>query len=270
MGVADRSYMRGRGPPPIAIGSSWTLRFVVMLAAFFVLSRGAEGWFRWRGEDAMLLSRDAIAQGRVWTLVTAALLHVDVLHLLFNLLGLWYFGKLVEETLGGVRFFAFFWMAAVLSHVPYLAVQYATGDSTPTIGASGIVMAALVFAALRYPGLPLSLMGFPIVLWQVAAVYVAIDLFGALRGGDIVDHWTHLGGAAFGFAVHKFGLLPRFGGLRGILPHGGRPPRAPGPYADADPRERIDRLLDKIGREGIAALTDEEREFLKRESGRYR
>ena len=54
MGVADRGYMRGRGPAPIAIGAAWTLRFIVLLAVLFVAVKGARGWFGWRGEDALL------------------------------------------------------------------------------------------------------------------------------------------------------------------------------------------------------------------------
>ncbi len=269
MGVADRGYMRGRGPAPITIGSSWTLRFIVLLAALFVAAKGARGWFHWRGEDALLLSRDALAEGRVWTILTAALLHADAMHLLFNLLGLWYFGKLVEESLGGGRYVAFFLLAAVASHLPFLAAQYAVDGHAQTIGVSGVVMAALVFAAFRYPGMPFTLIVFPVVLWQLAVLYVALDVYGAASGGGFTDHWTHLGGAAFGFLVHKFGLVPNFRmprfTRRSIAPH-----HEPGPFRDKNVREEIDRLLDKIAREGIAALSDDEREFLKRESGKYR
>jgi membrane associated rhomboid family serine protease len=269
VGVADRGYMRGRGPAPIALGASWTFRFIVLLAVLFVAAKGAHGWFGWRGEGALLLSRDALAQGRVWTILTAAFLHADTMHLLFNLLGLWYFGKLVEESLGSGRYVAFFLLAAVASHLPFLAAQYAADGHAQTIGVSGVVMAALVFAAFRYPGMPFTLIFFPVVLWQLAVLYVALDVYGAAQGGGFVDHWTHLGGAAFGFLVHKYGLvpnlrMPRFAG-KSAAPH-----HEPGPFRDRNVRDEIDRLLDKIAREGITSLSDEEREFLTRESGKYR
>ena len=265
MGIADRGYMRGR--EPLAFGSSWTLRSIVFLAACFVLQRGAASWWGWQGEDALLLSREAIREGRVWTLLTSAFLHADAWHLVFNLLGLWIFGKLVEESLRGARFVAFFLLAAVVSHVPFLVAEFATHGGAQTIGASGIVLAALVYAAFRYPGLPMYLWFLPIKLWQLAALYVAIDVFGALDRGSLVDHWTHLGGAAFGFAVHKWGLLPR---VSSLLPHGGRPPRERGPYASRNADAEVDRILDKINAQGIAALTPEEREFLTQNSGRDR
>lgn len=259
--------MRGRRPPPIALGASWTLRFVVLLVAAFVLAQGAAGWFGWRGGHALLLSRESLAQGRWWTVLTSALLHADAWHLAFNALGLWFFGKLVEETLDGARYAAFFFLAAVLSHVPFLAAEYATGGSTATIGASGIVVAMLVFAAFRYPGLPVRLIVFPLALWQLAALYVVIDLFGVLSGGGGTDHFTHLGGAAFGWIVHRFGILPNF-----RLPRrtsSVRPHHEPGPFRDGNARAEIDRLLDKISAQGIGSLSEEERDFLKRNSGRY-
>ncbi len=258
--------MRGRGPAPIAFGSSWTLRLVVLLVAIFLVTRGAAGWFHWRGEGALLLSRESIEEGRVWTILTAALLHADGMHLLFNGIGLWYFGKLVEETLGSARFVAFFFLAAVVSHVPFLAAEFATAGRTSTIGASGIVMATIVFAALRYPGMPIRLFFLPLVLWQVAALYVALDVFGVVSRGAGVDHWTHLGGAVFGWIVHRFGLVPNFRFPRRVA----KAAREPGPYRDGNTRADVDRILDKINEEGIGALTDSEREFLKDNAGRYR
>jgi membrane associated rhomboid family serine protease len=265
MGVYDRGYMRRTGPPPIALGMSWTLRHILLLAAVFVVANGAQGWWGWRGWGSLLLSRESLEDGRWWTVVTSALLHAGVWHLVFNLLGLWYFGKLVEETVGGARFVAFFWIAAVVSHVPFLVVEFATGGRTATVGASGIVTAALVFAAFRYPGMPFGFWGLPLLLWQLALLYVAIDVFGAVSRTGSTDYWTHLGGAAYGFVVHRLGVLPRIR-LLGRAP----PPREPGPYAEGNARAEIDRLLDKIASDGIGSLTEDEREFLKRNAERYR
>src|SRR5262245_35481304 len=205
--------MRGRAGDPLAFRESWTLRAIVLLAACYLLQRGAASWWGWRGEDALLLSRDAILHGRVWTLLTSALLHADAWHLVFNLIGLWIFGKLAEESLRGTRFVAFLALAALASGATFLAAEFATHGDARTIGASGIVTATLVYAAFRYPGLPISVWFVPMKLWHVAALYVALDLLGALRLDAPVGHWTHLGGAAFGFAVHRWGLVPRLSSL---------------------------------------------------------
>lgn len=278
MGVADRGYMRDRRPPPIGFGTSWTLRAIVALVVLFVASKGAEGWFHWYGwRDWLLLSREGLARGRVWTLLTAALFHADAWHLVFNCLGLWFFGKLVEETLGARKYLVFLLLAAVLSHVPFVAAEFLAHGNAITIGASGVVMAALVFAAFRYPGAPFTLIVFPLKLWQIALLYVGLDAYAVLtRSGSGIDHWSHLGGAAFGWAAHRFGVptfsLPRRRRARaagaGPLPHGGRPPRDAGPFAGGNSAREVDRILDKINAKGIGSLTEAEREFLKRQSGR--
>src|SRR5262245_29417169 len=127
MGVADRGYMRDRGPPPIAIGTSWTLRLFVLLAVAFLIHVACRGYEWFPDDGKLLLSWPGFRAGRVWTIVTAALLHDGVWHLAYNLLGFWYCGKLVEETLGSAKFVAFFWLAAALSHVPFLVASAVSG-----------------------------------------------------------------------------------------------------------------------------------------------
>jgi membrane associated rhomboid family serine protease len=151
VGIADRTYMRGPAPPHISLGASWTVRFIVLLVLAFVAVKGGWGWFGRDLRGPLALSREAILEGRVHTLLTAAFVHADVWHVLFNCLGLWFFGKLVEETVGSAKFIAFVLLGAVLSHLPFLAVEFATGGHTRTIGASGVVLASIVFAAFRYP-----------------------------------------------------------------------------------------------------------------------
>src|SRR5262245_19562802 len=255
--------MRGRAPEPLSFGTSWTLRLLVLLGATYLAWRGSASW---RGWDALVLAREAIAEGRVWTLITSAFVHDDTWQVVFNLIGLWFFGKLAEESLRGGRFVAFVVLAAVVSNLAFLAQQFATHCDARAIGASGIVLAALVYAAFRFPGLPISFWFIPMKLWQLAALYVAFDLYDVLERGAVAAHWTHLGGAAFGLAVSRWGMFPR---AASFLPHGGRPPRAAGPYAAGNVQAEVDRILDKINAQGIGALTAEEREFLTRNSGRY-
>lgn len=238
----------------------------MLLAAVFVLVRGSEGWWNVDLVRPLAFSAESMRDGHVWTILTGALVHWDVWHLIMNAIGLWFFGKLVEETLGGAKYVAFVLLAAVLSHLPFLAAELATGGRASTIGASGIVLAAIVFAAFRYPGLPVYVIILPLKLWQLAALYVAYDLYSTITNrASSTDHWTHLGGAAFGFLVHRFGL-PSF---RLPKPKRAEPHHEPGPFRDGNVRGEIDRLLDKINAGGIGSLSVSEREFLKRNSERY-
>jgi membrane associated rhomboid family serine protease len=254
--------MRRGGPSPIAFGTSWTLRFVVLLIAAFVMTKGAAGWFGWRGEGSLVLSRAALENGRWWTLVTAAFVQGDAWSLAFGCLGLWFFGKLVEETLGGARYVAFFVLAIVVPHAVAAAAAFGSRSIGGSAGPTGIVMAFLVFAAFRYPGLPVRFFLLPLVLWQIAVLYVGVELLGAATLTGSRATFTTLGGAALGWFVHRFGL-PEF-----RLPSRAPKKREPGPFATANADHEVDRILDKINATAIGSLTDAEREFLKRDAGR--
>lgn len=274
MGVQDRSYMRSR--PVFGGGGSWTVRLLLVMGGVYVLQQ----LLRPHVGDWLQLSWPGLIGGRIWTPLTAAFVHSesDVWHLVFNLLGLFWFGRLVEDVLGPRGFLRFALVAAVAAHVPYLAWQAVSGDGVPTVGASGIVMACLAMAALRFPRQRFLIFPIPVAvpLWLLAVVYVGLDLAkvgGQVHGGAMTNHLAHLGGAAFGVLIHFRGGVPWPSWLR--MPRRGPGRREP-PDGDRlvrhgpDERARVDELLDKIAREGIASLSAEEREFLNSASRRYR
>jgi membrane associated rhomboid family serine protease len=80
-----------------------------------------------------------VAQGEWWRLVTAAFLHGSVLHILFNMLMLWWFGRPLEALLGRTRFIAIFFISILAGSAGALLVT----PDIPTIGASGAVFGIL-------------------------------------------------------------------------------------------------------------------------------
>ncbi len=81
---------------------------------------------------------DGVADGAYWRLLTAAFVHVQVLHILFNMYALTIFGPLLEQLLGRLRFVALYVTGALVSSV---AVYWFTSPRVPTIGASGAIFA---------------------------------------------------------------------------------------------------------------------------------
>lgn len=78
----------------------------------------------------------------------------------------------------------------------------------PSLGASGAVYAALVTTALAYPDTHISLIlppTPPIGIQYGVGGLVLMDVVGALRGWKMLDHWAHLGGAAFGAMYWRYG-----------------------------------------------------------------
>lgn len=147
-----------------------------------------------------LNAADALSGGRVWQLVTYAFVHVDGYHLLFNMLGLFFFGRFVEEGIGSRRFTGLYFLCVVTGGAAQVIADAATGRAwSVTIGASGGVNGILALAALCVPRLPVYVWGIlPAPLWALCVFYLLMDVGGMGGAGGGVAHAAHLGGAAGG------------------------------------------------------------------------
>jgi membrane associated rhomboid family serine protease len=247
-----------------------------------------------------------VFHGEVWRLLTYAFCHArqELLHILFNMLFLWWFGRTLESMYGSREFLLFYLAGAVLSGAVFVGLGLAMRNLTPAIGASGAVMAVMMLYAMHFPRQQILLfMVLPVEIRWVVAAYVLFDLYPVLielgggQAGDGIAHTAHLGGLAFGFAYGKFRWrierlfggwrLPKlgrmFGPRRRIRLHKpsteatARTAEVPEPYEPREPFEsraaleaRVDAILEKISEHGEASLTDDERETLKKASRLYR
>ncbi|MEM6312950.1 MAG: rhomboid family intramembrane serine protease [Planctomycetota bacterium] len=147
----------------------------------------------------------AVFGGQVWRWVGFQFLHAGGWHLLGNMIGLYFFGSLIETYLGRRRYLAFYLLCGVAGPVIYcmfaLAGILQTTSATPLIGASagvfGILAAAAVIApnatVLVYGILPMQLRTMALLLLGFAAFMVFTN--GNNAGGEA----AHLGGAALGY-----------------------------------------------------------------------
>lgn len=155
-----------------------------------------------------MVSVESVMSGRVWTLLTSAISHIDAGHLLFNMLALYVFGRPVAEALGTRALLHLYVAGGLVASLGHVVFGLVGGSSNPALGASGAVMAiAVVFAAL-FPRATLLVNFFiPLRAPIAVALYVAIDLFGLIGGlggspGGGVAHAAHLGGALYGLVYH--------------------------------------------------------------------
>jgi membrane associated rhomboid family serine protease len=227
---------------------------------------------------------------QLWRFIGFQFLHADVWHLAFNMLGLFFFGPVVERYLGGKRYAAFYLLCGICgavmylllnllgtqfgawrpgAHVPFLLLNDPT---TPLIGASagvfGVVMAAAYLApqaeVLLYFVLPMRLRTLAYTLVAVAM----LTLF--LGGGNAGGEAAHLGGAIAGYwLIRRPHLLHRLFDWMGTVDPTSRTRRvranrARGVIETAE----IDRILDKIRRQGLQSLNDGERRTLREASRR--
>lgn len=195
-----------RSSPPVA---PWGPDAVSAPTLLLVLERGF-----WTSAVHLL-------HGRVWTLLTAAFSHMDILHLALNMMVLWGFGGLLERLLGRARFTALYLTAAVFSSVSHCVVStlLMSQPSKAALGASGALSAVVLVYALLFPRHRILLFGvIPLPALTAALLFVGLDLWGLVaqaRGGGLpIGHGAHLGGALIGFVWWALDLRRRDLGLR--------------------------------------------------------
>jgi membrane associated rhomboid family serine protease len=144
---------------------------------------------------------------KIWQLITHMFMH-DVrsfFHILFNMLALWMFGRILESYWGAKRFFQFYMICGLVAGITHLLFQNGGGYA---VGASGAVMGVLAAFAYLFPNSPLFIMFIPIPIKAKYAIpgLMALDLFGGIAQveGDNIAHWAHLGGAIAGLALVFF------------------------------------------------------------------
>lgn len=140
---------------------------------------------------------------RPWSPITATISHDigNVAHILFNGFTLYFFGPLIERSLGVRRYLTFFAVSGVVSSI----LQAMIGRG-PALGASGALMGLIGITIILAPKSKIFLFPFPapIPLWIAGIIFALIDLFGAFTGGTGIGNFAHLGGMAIGLG---YGLL---------------------------------------------------------------
>lgn len=151
--------------------------------------------------------------------------HGSVMHIFFNMFGLFMFGRILENFWGAKRFLIFYLVCGVGAAACHLAVQYFRSEQlllafntnnaeavtkyigaiSPALGASGAIMGIFVAFAYLFPNTELFIMFIPVPVkakWAVL-IMAAMDLFGGFASlkGDNIAHFAHLGGAVAGFIM---------------------------------------------------------------------
>ncbi len=258
-------------------------------------------------QDWLELDTEKVMKGQVWRLVTNAFCHdrFGVMHILFNMLFLFWFGQFVEATYGSKEFLCFYLGGAVVASLAYIGLQLFTGERHDAIGASGAVMAVVCVFAMWNPHHTIRVYFlFPIQIRYLLLFYVIYDLHPvllALSGTAMhtgIAHAAHLGGLLFGYLYYKsdWRLLPYWdrvaqltgdaGGTKARLRRSNlrvydesnvyEPDREiinerrEKTRADLRFDQQLDDVLKKISDSGQGSLTEREKKILTLGSERYR
>jgi membrane associated rhomboid family serine protease len=150
------------------------------------------------------------------TVFTGMFMHASILHIGGNMIFLWIFGNNVEDSMGPVKFLAFY----ILGGLAALALQVAIGphSAVPTLGASGAIAAVLAGYIVLYPRARVLTLVFIVLFFTVIelpafvmlgiwfveqAVFGAVNLTNPTGGGGGVAYFAHIGGFAFGLLTIK-------------------------------------------------------------------
>lgn len=151
---------------------------------------------------------------RLWQPITYIFFHGGLMHLLFNMLFVWMFGRELETVWGKRRFLNFFILCgagAGLIEILIKTIPMFWGhrpSDVPTIGASGAIFGILIANAILFPDRRIWLIPFPVTIPMrpYVAVMGAIEFFSTLgAGGDKVSHLCHLGGMLVGWLYLRRG-----------------------------------------------------------------
>ena len=237
---------------------------------------------------------------RPWTAITYMFAHYDVLHILFNMLWLYWFGRIFLFSSTPKQMVVLYFYGGLAGGLLYILaysyLPYFVGKSALLIGASASIMAIVVVAAIRHHDYNLRLLFIGNVqLKWIAIVTIAIDLL-SVTDINSGGHIAHIGGAIMG-AIYALALnrgtditrhvnaaidsiASLFSRDRVSKPRRVKKPKAskepkksaeketPKATATADDTDNkadqaeLDAILDKVKRSGYSGLTDEEKKRL--------
>ncbi len=287
--LSDRPYMRGDYPRNGTSAVTWLISAIVAVVVLqYVFLRVFSG--NPTLERLLMLTTESIRSGKIWTLFTYSFLHStdNLLHVVTNLLGLYFLGRALQPVLGSKRLMWLYSGAVITGGILWVATHW--DGAGAAIGASAGVLGLLVVFACLYPNRPMTFLLFFVLPVTLKPKHVAIgllifellgflfyEIMGAVSPfGSSIAYSAHLGGMLAGWLFFRYVHEANwsFASPRNDI----EPPRwfrkapksTPPPVYQVqvdvtrreDLRAEVDRILDKINSEGFGALTADEKRLL--------
>jgi membrane associated rhomboid family serine protease len=135
-------------------------------------------------------------------LFTSGFLHINWLHLIFNMLSLYFFSQGIETYLGELRYLVIYLASLIGGNLLALFIHRNHGDYS-AVGASGAVNGVIFAAIALFPGMRIGFFFLPIGIpaWLFGLLFVAFSIYGIRSRRENVGHEVHLGGALVGMLI---------------------------------------------------------------------
>ena len=204
---------------------------------------------------------------RPWTIITYMFLHAGFTHILFNMLGLFFFGPRVEARIGSRRFVQLYFLSGISGAL----LSFAFAPSSAIVGASAAVFGVMLAFAMFWPRDQILIWGIiPVEARWLVIITTALALWSGLGGsrGGVAD-FAHLGGYLGAWLFLRL-IDPKRRVARFKASTIGKPAtdrlanwkRVDVAKVHEVNRDELNRILDKINATGLGSLTPEERVFL--------
>lgn len=263
---------------------------LIVTRTILVLTGGA-GAYNTLMRFVALNSDPLIFITRPWTLITYFFTHEGFLHIIFNLLNLYWFGQLIKEYLGERKLLSLYLLGGIAGGILYMLsynfIPFFADRSAFSfmIGASASVLAVVVAAATLLPNYTFNLILIGPVRIKYIALFLVILSISGVVGDNAGGNIAHLGGAFIGWLFVKqlqrgndmgrpiLAITDFFAGLFKKRPKLKVTHRATNPFSNGrsttttqpggkPSQKEIDLILDKISSSGYESLSKEEKQKL--------
>jgi membrane associated rhomboid family serine protease len=203
---------------------------------------------------------------QIWRLITYQFLHGPILHILFNMIVLYFLGSTLERHWGGKKFLVFYLCCGMMGGLVYpllLALgiihPHPEYGVLPLVGASGAILGVLAACAILFPNIMVLFYFFPLPIRVVALILTLLAIAGIISGDNAGGEAAHLAGMALGAAYvlsgpwrDRYKLKVRSGAWQRKM------------TAQRNLQSEVDRILQKVHDSGLHNLTSREKKMLKK------
>jgi membrane associated rhomboid family serine protease len=255
----------------------WVKRLLIVTIGIHVLALSMPVLYAWGTLVPALIVR------RPWTIVTYMFLHdpSGISHLLFNMLGLFFFGPRIEQRIGSADFLKLYFLGGIGGAL----ASFVFTPGYQIVGASAAVFAVETAFAMYWPRERIYIWGIlPVEAWLLITLLIGWSVWSGVTGsrGGVAD-FAHLGGIALGFGYMKWREWRRGAPRREFQRQAAVTPSATTSDTTALRRwesidtsllhelnrQEVESLLRKVRAEGVRVLSPAERAFLDRMSTRH-
>jgi len=180
------------------ITSNYSLTILILCLISFVI-QNINGRYTYYFE---LVPSDIFT--RPWILITHMFLHANGIHILFNMMVLFFFGPELERRIGGKKFLAVYFSSGLVAALGYsFWTLIVLGKNIPAVGASGALMGIFACLAILAPDITVYVYFIPMKITYALIFFALLDLY-LSSSGDLIAHSAHLSGVVAGLVMGKY------------------------------------------------------------------